>query len=117
MLVLPDPIVRCALRKVPAVKGEAPTHQARDSAQDSFFACSISSFLEDVNAYFWNSAERAAGFARTIEEERFLRSLIENPSRMKMEINVLTEFRHSLEGSSFVELGKDNAADLILLVT
>ncbi|KAI1359772.1 hypothetical protein F5Y08DRAFT_318870 [Xylaria arbuscula] len=114
MLILPSPIPRCTLRKTSA--SGSVGGNVGEASDPGRVTGPLASYLKGVISSAQDAAERATRSGSNTERlflERYTRPSV----RLQMEINVFTEFRYSSDRASFVGLGEDNVAELVLPVT
>ncbi|KAI3319645.1 hypothetical protein HD806DRAFT_508644 [Xylariaceae sp. AK1471] len=115
MLVLPKPITRCALRQFPGDRFIEIVHGRMVTTT------TLAGYLNIFDLEAVLSATEVLSEAALDDEfvVAIMRCIDIETSRLKLKIipTILTEYRHSQTGSGFVEMGKDNVADLVLPFT
>ncbi|KAK5635810.1 hypothetical protein RRF57_011522 [Xylaria bambusicola] len=130
MLIISSPVPRCALRIASATessgdclddseavdKGE-PSLMVRpqgllqrpeEATRGATWSGSLSAYLTHIRRHFLRQRDLGV-----VWPDR--RCFAEYALRFITEVNILTRYRYSPEGSSFVEFGEDNVADLVLV--
>ncbi|KAI0182574.1 hypothetical protein EV127DRAFT_449192 [Xylaria flabelliformis] len=114
MLIIPGRIPRCALQPVllDESRDEGSNEQA---ASHSTRLWALPSYLDHVNRNTLETAN-AVWLAADPETWTVVERFVRGASKLVIEVNVLTKFQYSQNGSGFVEMGEDNVADLVLPV-
>ncbi|KAI0970429.1 hypothetical protein F4678DRAFT_480629 [Xylaria arbuscula] len=113
MLLFPNPISRCTLRPISA--GEKVDEETSSTSTRLW---TMPSYLDNVHKKALEAAEQAMRVAANQQARETIERFIRDRTSLVIEARVLTEFRRSGNGSSssFVELGEDNVAELVLPV-